>query len=313
MPPKPVCFFVMPYGTKTTGMTDGKTPASLDFDALWAQAFEPAVSGLGYTAVRADQDIGALIVVEMLERLVLADLVIADVTLANANVYYEVGVRHVAKSTGCVLVNARWSKPTFDLAQNRRLQYEIAGHRHYRGRSAGDQDDARRKRAEAAKGQEPGARAPRLSRAAPRARRVIRPRGPRLRQLPGGGLGGADGAGGRARRPRAGAADEARQLAGVAADARRRRARQPRPRSRALDRTVYLHRRSRRRGAEPAARPGAGPGSPRPMPASPPKPSRRCSSSMPPSARTTSATASSAGGSSGCGAMPRTRTTSGAT
>jgi hypothetical protein len=49
--------------------------------------------------VRADQDTGALIITQMVERLYFADLVLADMTIPNGNVYYEVGVRHAAKKT----------------------------------------------------------------------------------------------------------------------------------------------------------------------------------------------------------------------
>ena len=56
----------------------------------------------------------------------MADLVLADISLANANVYYEVGVRQAAKERGCVLVAAEWADPVFDLKQMRRLQYPLA-------------------------------------------------------------------------------------------------------------------------------------------------------------------------------------------
>lgn len=62
----------------------------------------------------------------MIQRLVLGDLVIADLTLPNANVYYEVGVRHAARKNGCVLVAADWAKPVFDLAQMRQVRFPLA-------------------------------------------------------------------------------------------------------------------------------------------------------------------------------------------
>src|SRR5947209_4806416 len=86
-----VCFMVMPFGTKSTGVEGGKGPGQIDFDALWEKAFRPMIEGLGYVPVRADQDLGALIIQEMIERLTMADLVIADLTIPNGNVYYEVG------------------------------------------------------------------------------------------------------------------------------------------------------------------------------------------------------------------------------
>src|SRR5215467_8999868 len=46
-----------------------------------------------------------------------ADLVLADMTIANSNVYYEVGIRHAAKEKGCVLLAADWSRQLFDVVR----------------------------------------------------------------------------------------------------------------------------------------------------------------------------------------------------
>ncbi len=121
-PFRDICFVVMPFGTKDTGMA-APAPPRVDFDALWKLAVEPALQQLGYRAVRADQDMGPLIINEMLERLYYSDLVVADVSIANANAYYEVGIRHAAHTTGCVLIAADWARPVFDLAQIRHVPY----------------------------------------------------------------------------------------------------------------------------------------------------------------------------------------------
>src|SRR4051794_12904212 len=123
--PDQIAFVVMPFDVKETGRTDANVPAKIDFDALWARVYQPVLQGLGYHAVRADRDVGALIITEMIQRLAIADLVVADITLPNANVYYEVGVRHAAKRNGCVLVSADWARPVFDLAQIRQLRFPL--------------------------------------------------------------------------------------------------------------------------------------------------------------------------------------------
>jgi hypothetical protein len=123
--PKPIAFMVMPFAVKKVPVQGAGVPTDVDFDRLWYEVHEPVLSKLGYQPVRADQDLGALIVVEMIQRLTIADLVVADVSLPNANVYYEIGVRHAAKRFGCVLVAASWAQPTFDLQQMRRLTYEL--------------------------------------------------------------------------------------------------------------------------------------------------------------------------------------------
>lgn len=122
---KRICFMVMPYDTKPTAVEPGMGPERVDFNALWLDVFRPAIEKLGYQAVRADIDLGPLIITEMIQRLAISDLVIADISIANANVYYEIGVRHAARETGCVLVSADWAKPVFDLAQIRAIRYPL--------------------------------------------------------------------------------------------------------------------------------------------------------------------------------------------
>jgi hypothetical protein len=124
--PKAICFMIMPYGRKATqGEPSSNVPGEVDFDALWDRAFAPTIASLGYESVRADQDTGALIVNQMIERLYFADLVLADMTIPNGNVYYGVGLRHAAKKTGCVLLASDWSKQLFDAAQLRTLRYPM--------------------------------------------------------------------------------------------------------------------------------------------------------------------------------------------
>jgi len=121
-----VCFMIMPFGRKATQVEPSSSaPGEIDFNPLWDRAFAPTIQSLGYDPVRADQDTGALIVTQMIERLYFADLVLADMTIPNGNVYYEVGVRQAAKRTGCVLLAADWSKPLFDVAQLRTVRYPL--------------------------------------------------------------------------------------------------------------------------------------------------------------------------------------------
>jgi MAP3K TRAFs-binding domain len=123
--PRPICFMIIPYGTKPTQADASVGVANIDFNALWDRAYAPVIKGLGYEPVRADQDTGAMIITQMIERLYFADLVLADMTIPNGNVYYEVGVRHAAKEVGCVLLASDWSKALFDVAQMRTLRYPL--------------------------------------------------------------------------------------------------------------------------------------------------------------------------------------------
>jgi len=119
-----VAFVAMPFGVRSSEINEPNVPTEIDFDAIWIKAIAPALEELGYIAVRADEQSGSVIVKEMLEQLVYADLVIADISISNANVYYEAGVRHVAKEKGCVVIGAEWAQPVFDLGQIRQIRYE---------------------------------------------------------------------------------------------------------------------------------------------------------------------------------------------
>jgi hypothetical protein len=123
---RPIAFMVMPFRKRPVPNPAEGSPREVDFDALWDRAFRPALEQAGYLAVRADIETGTVIIKDMLERLAFADLVLADMTLPNGNVYYEVGIRHVAKRTNCVLIAAEWSKQLFDVDQLRSLRYPLA-------------------------------------------------------------------------------------------------------------------------------------------------------------------------------------------
>jgi tetratricopeptide (TPR) repeat protein len=116
---------VMPFGIKPVLPRPDRAPEKIDFDALWNKALAPLIDEMGYDPVRADQDTGASIILEMLERLYFSDLVVADMTIPNGNVYYEIGIRHACKGSGCLLISADWSQPLFDNAQMRRLVYPL--------------------------------------------------------------------------------------------------------------------------------------------------------------------------------------------
>lgn len=124
--PRPLCFMIMPYSTKATGMSaPSGAPDKINFDRLWDAALRSAIDKAGYEPVRANEDIGALIINEMIERLAISDLVLADVSIPNGNVYYEVGIRHAAQRQGCIMTAADWARPLFDIDQMRQIRYPL--------------------------------------------------------------------------------------------------------------------------------------------------------------------------------------------
>lgn len=78
-----------------------------------------------YTVERAD-DISkpGLITLQIIERLMKAPMVVADLTDANANVYYELAIRHFVKRPVVHLIT-EGQQPPFDVAQMRYIQYDL--------------------------------------------------------------------------------------------------------------------------------------------------------------------------------------------
>jgi tetratricopeptide (TPR) repeat protein len=63
----------------------------------------------------------------MFERLILCEYAVADLTTANANVFYELGVRHAVRPWSTVLVFAEGGRLPFDVAPLRAMPYQLDG------------------------------------------------------------------------------------------------------------------------------------------------------------------------------------------
>lgn len=122
---RPVCFVVMPFRRKSVTSAHDEAPSELDCDRLWDMVYRPVLEKLEYIPVRADIESSSVVVKDMLNRLKHADLVLADVSLPNGNVYYELGIRHVAQKTCCVQVAAEWFKPLFDVNGFRTITFPL--------------------------------------------------------------------------------------------------------------------------------------------------------------------------------------------
>jgi hypothetical protein len=110
----------MPFGRKTV---DGR---SVEFDAVWHDIVAPAIEAAEMQPLRADEEqVGGIIHKPMFERLLLCEFAVADLTLANANVFYEVGVRHAARPASTVLIAANEMRLPFDVAMLRTMPYRL--------------------------------------------------------------------------------------------------------------------------------------------------------------------------------------------
>jgi tetratricopeptide (TPR) repeat protein len=126
-------FVAMPFGRKR----DATGRLQIDFDAVYAQAIKPAAKAAGVEVIRADEERGGGIIHRpMYERLLLAEIVIADLTFANANVFYELGVRHAARPRSTILMYAAIATLPFDVAPIRSLPYKVDKEGRLRGKTA---------------------------------------------------------------------------------------------------------------------------------------------------------------------------------
>ncbi len=119
------CFVVMPFGTKPRG--PDKAPH--DFDKVYRVVIKRAVEQAGMRCIRADETAGSrMIHTDMFRDLRDQPLVVADLSLQNANVFYELGIRHVMSSRGTVLMCERGSLPLpFDIGLSRVVMYDYDG------------------------------------------------------------------------------------------------------------------------------------------------------------------------------------------
>jgi hypothetical protein len=86
----------------------------------------PAVADAGMEVVRADEEVvGGVIHKTMYERLILCDFAVADLTTANANVFYELGLRHAVRPWSTVSVFAAGMRLPFDVAPLRAIPYRL--------------------------------------------------------------------------------------------------------------------------------------------------------------------------------------------
>ncbi len=120
---KPLCFVLMPFGKKPI-----KSGLTADFDAVYEDLIKPAIESVEMEALRADEELtGGSIHKPMFERLILCDFAVADLSGANANVFYELGLRHGVRPATTVLIFADTENIPFDVALLRAMPYKL-GH-----------------------------------------------------------------------------------------------------------------------------------------------------------------------------------------
>ncbi len=104
------CFVIMPFDEK--------------LNEVFHRGIKPIVEELGFRCTRADQHFGSVpILFEIFDDILKANVIIADLTDANPNVFYELGICHVLKKN-VILLKRKGSHVPFDLNGIRHFEYE---------------------------------------------------------------------------------------------------------------------------------------------------------------------------------------------
>lgn len=108
-------FIIRPFGIKS----------GIDFDRVESELIGPALAQTGFAGgTTAELIAQGNIRTDMFEQLLIADLVIADISIHNANAFYELGIRHAFRDKRTFLIRSRADEVPFDLKTDRYLAYD---------------------------------------------------------------------------------------------------------------------------------------------------------------------------------------------
>jgi hypothetical protein len=123
-------FIVRPFGTKSVTVKDeyGKDKSvEVDFNQIDKDLIQAALTKNGLEG-KTTEVIAAAgnIRLDMFQMLIAYDLVIADISIENANVFYELGIRHGLRPNGTILIRFPTSGKDvpFDLKTDRYIAYD---------------------------------------------------------------------------------------------------------------------------------------------------------------------------------------------
>jgi hypothetical protein len=115
MADKKTCFVIAPIGPQGSDIRKRS-------DHVLKHVIEETVQSFGYEALRADQiPEPGIITSQVIQRIIDAPLVIADLTDSNPNVFYELAIRHAILQPVVHLIDAK-QQPPFDIHTMRAVQ-----------------------------------------------------------------------------------------------------------------------------------------------------------------------------------------------
>lgn len=132
----PYCFVITSFGEKPNlkdlqSKFDARNLndpiQKINFDKIYEDLVEPAIKKAGLTPLieREENNMG-VIQKTMYEKIILCEFCVADLTNANPNVYYELGMRYAVKpfTTIPIIASSHFPLP-FDIGFNRTFAYQV--------------------------------------------------------------------------------------------------------------------------------------------------------------------------------------------
>jgi hypothetical protein len=119
-------FIIRPFGTRK----------GIDFDGVEKNLVGPALENIGAKGRTTGEILEAgNIRIDMFQQLLIADIVVADITTNNPNAFYELGIRHALQEKRTFLIRAKLPRPhtvdelkevdvPFDLKTDRYFEYD---------------------------------------------------------------------------------------------------------------------------------------------------------------------------------------------
>jgi hypothetical protein len=116
-------FIIRPFGTRK----------GIDFNAVEDKLIGPALQNVGADGSTTGEILEAgNIRIDMFQQLLVADLVVADITTNNPNAFYELGIRHALQEKRTFLIRAKLPPPpTFQDAREVEVPFDLRTDRYF--------------------------------------------------------------------------------------------------------------------------------------------------------------------------------------
>jgi len=117
-------FIVRPFNTQKTRIREQQV--EIDFEKVERELIDPVLTRLGITGRTTGEIVeSGNIRDDMFKKLLKSDLVVADLTIHNANVFYELGIRHSLRDKKTFQIRGKGDPMPFDNLTDRYFEYDL--------------------------------------------------------------------------------------------------------------------------------------------------------------------------------------------